>query len=121
MKIRVNQFYDNVDCPREFVCAHCGAHVYVTDIKDKRVKYCSAACEKQYWREKSKQDATYKKRSREKTIGMRNYSKKEMARSESMIKIANVIISNGDLALRAAKFKDDMLNADNKLPKMLEG
>lgn len=46
---------------------------------------------------------------------------KEMARSESMIKIANVVISNGDLALRAAKFKDDMLNADNKLPKMLEG
>ena len=46
---------------------------------------------------------------------------KEMARSESMIKIANIIISNGDLALRAAKFKDDMLNADNKLPKMLEG
>ena len=46
---------------------------------------------------------------------------KEMARRESMIKIANVIISNGDLALRAAKFKDDMLNADNKLPKMLEG
>ncbi len=38
-----------------------------------------------------------------------------------LIKIANVIISNGDLALRAAKFKDDMLNADNKLPKMLEG
>ena len=46
---------------------------------------------------------------------------KEIARSESMIKIANVIISNGDLALRASKFKDDMLNADNKLPKMLEG
>ena len=46
---------------------------------------------------------------------------KEIARSESMIKLAGVIISNGDLALRAAKFKDDMLNADNKLPKMLEG
>lgn len=46
---------------------------------------------------------------------------KEIARSESMIKIVNVIISNGDLALRAAKFKDDMMNADNKLPKMLEG
>lgn len=46
---------------------------------------------------------------------------KEIARSESMIKIANVIISNGDLALRAAKLKDDMMNADNKLPKMLEG
>ena len=37
MKIRVNQFYENVDCPREFICAHCGAHVYVTDTKDKRV------------------------------------------------------------------------------------
>ena len=49
------------------------------DAKDKRVKYCSAKCEKQYWREKSKADATYKKRSREKTLGMRNYSKKEMA------------------------------------------
>lgn len=56
MKIRVNQFYKNVDCPREFVCAHCGAHVYVIDPKDKRVKYCSAACEKQYWRDKSNLD-----------------------------------------------------------------
>lgn len=46
---------------------------------------------------------------------------KEIARSDSMIKIATVIISNGELALKAAKFKDDMLNADNKLPKMLEG
>lgn len=46
---------------------------------------------------------------------------KEIARSESMIKIATVIISNGELALKAAKFKDDMLNVDNKLPKMLEG
>lgn len=54
MGINVNQFYKNIDCPREFVCAHCGARVYVTDIKDKRVKYCSAACEKQYWREKVK-------------------------------------------------------------------
>ena len=44
----------------------------------------------------------------------------EIKRSEAMIKIANVIISNGDLALRAAKFKDDMMNAENKLPKMLE-
>ncbi|MHB9305056.1 hypothetical protein ACW0S0_09290 [Fusobacterium polymorphum] len=45
----------------------------------------------------------------------------EIKRSEAMIKIAGVIIANGELALRAAKFKDDMLNADNKLPKMLEG
>ena len=68
MKIRVNQFYDNVDCPREFTCAHCGAHVYVTDTKDKRVKYCSATCEKQYWRDKSKADAAYKKRSKENIV-----------------------------------------------------
>ena len=45
----------------------------------------------------------------------------EIKRSEAMIKIAGVIIANGELALRAAKFKDDMLNSDNKLPKMLEG
>ena len=61
MGININQFYKNIDCPREFTCAHCGAHVYVTDVKDKRVKYCSAACEKQYWREKSKQDAGIRK------------------------------------------------------------
>ena len=46
---------------------------------------------------------------------------KEIARSNSIIKIATVIINNGELALKAAKFKDDMLNVDNKLPKMLEG
>ena len=79
MGININQFYKNIDCPREFTCAHCGSHVYVTDVKDKRVKYCSAACEKQYWRDKSKADAAYKKRSREKVIGMRNYSAKDMA------------------------------------------
>lgn len=45
---------------------------------------------------------------------------KEINRGEAMIKIAGVIIANGELALRAAKFKDDMMNADNKLPKMLE-
>lgn len=46
---------------------------------------------------------------------------KEINRGEAMIKIAGVIIANGELALRAAKFKDDMMDADNKLPKMLEG
>ena len=35
--------------------------------------------EKQYWREKSKQNAAYKKRSREKVLGLRNYSAKGMA------------------------------------------
>ena len=46
---------------------------------------------------------------------------KEIARSESMIKLAGVIISNGELALKAAKFKDDMMDANAKIPKMLEG
>lgn len=46
---------------------------------------------------------------------------KEIARSESMIKLAGVIISNGELALKAAKFKDDMMDANGKIPKMLEG
>lgn len=46
---------------------------------------------------------------------------KEISRSETMIKLATVIISNGELALKAAKFKDDMLDATAKLPKMLEG
>lgn len=78
MGININQFYRNVDCPREFICAYCGTRVYVTDMKDKRVKYCSATCEKQYWRDKSKADAAYKKRSREKVLGLRNYSAKDM-------------------------------------------
>ena len=46
---------------------------------------------------------------------------KEINRSETMIKLATVIISNGELALKVAKFKDDMMDATAKLPKMLEG
>ena len=46
---------------------------------------------------------------------------KEIARSDSMIKIATVIISNGELALKAAKFRDERLDVDRNLPKMLEG
>ena len=46
---------------------------------------------------------------------------KEISRSETMIKLAGVIISNGELALKTAKFKDDMMDATARLPKMLEG
>lgn len=46
---------------------------------------------------------------------------KEINRSETMIKLATVIISNGELALKTAKFKDDMMDATARLPKMLEG
>ena len=46
---------------------------------------------------------------------------KEINRSETMIKLSTVIISNGELALKVAKFKDDMMDATARLPKMLEG
>ncbi|CAN2327209.1 Phage protein [Fusobacterium sp. oral taxon C10] len=45
---------------------------------------------------------------------------KEIKKSEMVVKIAGVIIHNGELALKAAKFKDDMLDANAKIPKMLE-
>lgn len=44
---------------------------------------------------------------------------KEIKRTGAVIGVANVILSNGELALKAAKFKDDMMNADGELPKML--
>ena len=46
---------------------------------------------------------------------------KEINRSETIIKLATVIISNGELALKVAKFKDDMMDATARLSKMLEG
>lgn len=76
--MKINQYYD-VQIEREFECRQCGTHVSVTSHKDKRVVFCSQKCEKKYWRLKSKADALHKKRGREKTLGMRNYSAKEMA------------------------------------------
>jgi len=35
--------------------------------------------------------------------------------------VAQQIISNADLTLRAIKAKDDFLNVDVQMPKMLEG
>lgn len=46
---------------------------------------------------------------------------KEILRAEAMVKISGVIIETGNLALKAAQFKDNMMDADNKIPKMLEG
>lgn len=79
MRIKVNQFYKDVNVPREFRCAYCGDNVYIDDTKDKRVKYCSAKCEKQYWRDMSKKTAALSKRGRE-TSHLRNYSAAGMAK-----------------------------------------
>ena len=46
---------------------------------------------------------------------------KEMARAESITKVAATIINNANLVLQAEKFKDNMCNLDAKTPKMLEG
>ena len=39
---------------REFYCRHCGKRVYVVDKKDHRSTYCSAQCERAYWRDVTK-------------------------------------------------------------------
>lgn len=46
---------------------------------------------------------------------------REINKTEAIVKVANVIINNGELALKAVKFKDDMMDANTKIPKMLEG
>lgn len=38
----------------EFECRNCGCHVVVTDPADHRSVYCSAACERSYWRRVTK-------------------------------------------------------------------
>lgn len=44
----------------------------------------------------------------------------EINRAKSITSVASQIISNGDLALRVIKAKDDFISADAKVPKMLE-
>lgn len=45
----------------------------------------------------------------------------EITRAKSVTSVASQIISNGSLVLGARKLIDDRMNADTKLPKMLEG
>ncbi len=45
----------------------------------------------------------------------------EIMRAKAINEVATKIISNGALVLSAKKVVDDRLNADTKLPKMLEG
>ena len=47
--------------PREFDCRYCGRHVVVPidDLTDKRSVYCSARCERQFWRFVTKKHPTH--------------------------------------------------------------
>lgn len=47
--------------------------------------------------------------------------KEEIERAKAVSSIANQIISNGNLVLKAQQFYDNQLDADAKKPKMLEG
>lgn len=44
----------------------------------------------------------------------------EIRRAGAVCGIAMQIIQNGELALKAAKFKDDAISASSKVPKFLE-
>lgn len=47
--------------------------------------------------------------------------KEEIERAKSITQVATKIIENGSLVLQAKKMMDDRMDADTKLPKMLEG
>ncbi len=45
----------------------------------------------------------------------------EINRAKAVTSVASQIIANGSLVLEARRLADDRLNADTKIPKMLEG
>lgn len=45
----------------------------------------------------------------------------EINRAKSVTQVSSQIISNGSLVLEAKKLSEDRMNADTKVPKMLEG
>lgn len=47
--------------------------------------------------------------------------KEEINRAKTISDVANKIIDNGSLVLEAKKWYDDRWNADDELPRMLEG
>ncbi len=75
--IRVNQHSGMVPIKRIFDCRTCGFKVCVNEKNDKRVVYCSSACEKKYWRDKTRRSEARRKRGQD-TSSFRNYSQREM-------------------------------------------
>lgn len=47
--------------------------------------------------------------------------KEELMRAEAVSSVAQQIIANGALVLKAQRMKEDSYNADVSIPKMLEG
>lgn len=45
----------------------------------------------------------------------------EIGRAKAVTSVASKIIENGSLVLDAAKLREDHMNADTQVPKMLEG
>ncbi|NWL89588.1 hypothetical protein DMN77_18735 [Paenibacillus sp. 79R4] len=45
----------------------------------------------------------------------------EINRAKAVTSVASQIIANGTLVLEARRLADDRMNADTKIPKMLEG
>lgn len=45
----------------------------------------------------------------------------ELERTKAIMSVANQIISNGSLVLKATTVRDDRTNVEENIPKMLEG
>ena len=52
MAVRAPRFKEH-----DFECRYCGEQVHIADPSDKRTVYCSAQCEKQYWRTRDQEAA----------------------------------------------------------------
>ena len=48
---------ENAAVLRRFTCERCGAVVSVTDICDRRRRFCSSHCERLYWKHRRRQSA----------------------------------------------------------------
>lgn len=49
-------FSKSTPCPRAFKCRRCDDAVYVDRREDRRTVFCSAYCEREYWRHRSRYD-----------------------------------------------------------------
>ncbi len=45
-------------CPRDFACKRCGETVFVDSRDDHRTVFCSAYCEREFWRHQSRYERT---------------------------------------------------------------